>query len=74
MIPEQELRDYAAVVLEVGLGFQPGMDLAINAWIEHAPFARILADEAYKRGAELVDIWYWDPHAKRSRLLFAQFR
>lgn len=71
MIPEQELRDYAAVVLEVGLGFQPGKDLAINAWIEHAPFARILADEAYKRGAELVDIWYWDPHAKRSRLLYA---
>ena len=54
MIPEQELRDYAAVVLEVGLGFQPGKDLAINAWIEHAPFASILADEAYKRGAELL--------------------
>lgn len=71
MIPEQELRNYAAVVLEVGLGFQAGKDLAINAWIEHAPFARILADEAYKRGAELVDVWYWDPHVKKSRLLYA---
>jgi aminopeptidase len=68
---EQELRAYAAVVLEVGLNFQSGKDLAINAWIEHAPFARILADEAYQRGAELVDVWYWDPHVKKSRLLYA---
>jgi aminopeptidase len=71
MIPEQELRDYAAVVLEVGLGFPAGKDLAINAWVEHAPFARILADEAYRRGAELVDVWYWDAHVKKSRLLYA---
>jgi aminopeptidase len=71
MMQEQELRAYAAVVLEVGLNFQPGKDLAINAWIEHAPFARILADEAYQRGAALVDVWYWDPHVKKSRLLYA---
>jgi aminopeptidase len=68
---EQELRAYAAVVLEVGLNFRPGKDLAINAWIEHAPFARMLADEAYRRGARLVDVWYWDPHVKKSRLLHA---
>ncbi len=68
---EEELRAYAAVVLEVGLGFVPGKDLAINAMIEHAPFARLLADEAYARGAAYVDLWYWDPHTKAARLRHA---
>jgi aminopeptidase len=68
---EEELRAYAAVVLEVGLGFAPGKDLAINAMIEHAPFARLLCDEAYSRGAAYVDLWYWDPHTKSSRLRHA---
>lgn len=68
---EAELRAYAALLLEVGLGFAPGKDLAINGLIEHAPLARILCDEAYQRGAGLVDVWYWDPHTKRSRLTYA---
>ena len=68
---EQELRDYAAIVLEIGVDLQPGQDVAINAFVEHVEFARILADEAYKRGAELVDPWYWDAQVKRSRLLHA---
>lgn len=68
---ESDLRAYAALLLEVGLGFVPGKDLAINALIEHAPLARVLCDEAYRRGASLVDVWYWDPHTKRSRLSYA---
>jgi aminopeptidase len=67
----EELRAYAAVVLEVGLRLRPGQDLAINGLIEHAPFARVLCEEAYARGAELVDIWYWDPHSKAARLRHA---
>jgi len=70
-VREQDLRDYAAIALDVGIGFQPGKDLAINAFVEHAPFARIVADEAYRRGAALVDVWYWDAHVKRSRLAHA---
>jgi aminopeptidase len=68
MIEEQELRRYARVILEVGVALQPGQDLAINAHLEHAPFARILCDEAYRAGAGLVDVWYWDPHTKCARL------
>jgi aminopeptidase len=68
---EAELRAYARVVLEVGLDLRPGRDVAINALLEHAPFARIVCDEAYARGAELVDVWYWDPHTKLSRLRHA---
>jgi len=65
---EQELRRYAAVILEVGVALQPGQDLAINAHLAHARFARLLCDEAYRRGAALVDLWYWDPHTKLARL------
>jgi aminopeptidase len=66
-----ELNEYAAVVLEVGLAFAPGKELAIDALIEQAPFARALAEQAYARGAHYVDIWYWEPFAKASRLRHA---
>ncbi len=65
---DQDLRSYAAVILEVGVALQPGQDVAINAHLEHADFARLLCDEAYRRGADLVDVWYWDPHTKLARL------
>jgi aminopeptidase len=68
---DDELRRYARVILEVGVGLAPGQDLAINAHIAHAPFARILCDEAYVQGAALVDVWYWDPHTKLARLTHA---
>jgi aminopeptidase len=70
-IPAEELRRYAAVVVEVGLAFQAGKELAVNAHVEHAPLARALAEEAYARGATYVDVWYWDPHVKASRLRHA---
>src|SRR5947207_10238287 len=65
---EHELRRYAAVILEVGVALRPGQDLAVNAHLAHKDFARLLCDEAYRRGAALVDLWYWDPHTKRARL------
>jgi aminopeptidase len=68
---ERELRRCAAVILDVGVALQPGQDLAINAQPAHAEFARLLCDEAYRRGAALVDLWYWDPHTKLARLQHA---
>ena len=68
---EQELRRYAGVILEVGVALTAGQDLAVNTHLDHAPFARILCDEAYRRGAHLVDVWYWDPHTKLARLRHA---
>ena len=68
---DDELRRYARVILEVGVALQPGQDLAANAHLAHAFFARILCDEAYALGAQLVDVWYWDPHTKLARLRHA---
>jgi aminopeptidase len=66
-----ELNRYADVILEVGLAFRPGAELAIDGMVEHAPLARALCERAYGRGARYVDIWYWDPYAKVSRLRHA---
>lgn len=68
---DEELAEYARVVLAVGLDLRPGKEVAVNALIEHAPFARALAEQAYEMGARYVDLWYFDPHAKRSRLRHA---
>lgn len=68
---EAELRRYAAVILEVGVALQPGQDVLIDGSLDHAPFARLLADEAYARGAAYVDVWYWDAHTKAARLRHA---
>lgn len=70
-ITEQELRRYAQVILEVGVALRPGRDLAVNAHLAHADFVAVLCDEAYRRGAALVDVWYWDPHTKLARLKHA---
>jgi aminopeptidase len=62
---------YAELVVAVGANVQPGQTVLVNAFVEQAPFARALAEAAYARGARYVDVWYWDPHVKRSRLLHA---
>jgi aminopeptidase len=59
---------YAAVILDVGLGFRAGQDLAIDALTEHEPLARALAEQAYRRGGRYVDVWYFDPWLKASRV------
>jgi aminopeptidase len=73
-VEESELRRYARLVLEIGNNFQRGQHLAINGMIEHAPLVRAIADEAYAMGAVYVDVWYWDPHVKRSRVARAPRR
>jgi aminopeptidase len=65
---DARLERYARVALEIGANLQAGQDLAISSHVEHAPFARALARAGYAAGARYVDIWYWDPHAKRARI------
>ena len=65
------LEDYARLVLQVGANLAPGQDLGISAQIEHAPFVRVLAEQAYAAGARFVDVWYWDAWVKKSRIAYA---
>jgi hypothetical protein len=70
-IPVADLIAYAGLVLDIGAPVRDDDLVVINAEIDHAPLARALAEGAYARGARYVDIWYFDPHAKRSRIRHA---
>ncbi len=59
---------YASLLLDFCVRLQPGQLLGVNGLIEHAPLIHAIAEQGYARGAKYVDIWYWDPHAKRSRI------
>jgi aminopeptidase len=67
----ERTRRYAELIVAVGANVQPGQTVLVNAFVEQVEFARALAEAAYARGAGYVDVWYWDPHVKRSRLLHA---
>jgi aminopeptidase len=62
---------YAELVLRVGVDFQPGQGLLVNALVEHAPLARALARAAYTAGARFVDVHYEDRHNRRALIELA---
>jgi aminopeptidase len=62
---------YAELIVRLGANVQPGQTVLVNAFVEQVPFARALAEAAYRAGAGYVDVWYWDAHVKRSRILHA---
>ncbi|MEA2447698.1 MAG: aminopeptidase, partial [Actinomycetota bacterium] len=64
----ERLERFAELVLKVGINLKEGQDVQINGLIEHAPFARALADQAYRLGARSVDVTYLDPHVRKSRI------
>jgi aminopeptidase len=64
----QTLSRYAKLIVEVGANVQPGQVVWIVAEPRAAPLVRLVAAEAYKRGATFVDPWYFDPFVKRIRL------
>jgi aminopeptidase len=70
-VDQKLLRDYAELALRLGVNLAEGQDLHIQAQVEQAEFARMLTAVAYEIGARYVDIWYWDPHGKRRRVLDA---
>ncbi len=63
---EARLAAYAELVLEVGINLEPGQDLELTGYLEHAPFVRALTRAAYARGARYVDVWYEDEQVRRA--------
>lgn len=55
------LQEYALLAVEKGVNIQKGQLLVINCPVEHYEFARLCANEAYKKGAGQVMIDYNDP-------------
>jgi aminopeptidase len=65
------LRKYARLAVKVGVNLQPGQVLAVNAYLEHAPFVREIARAAYEAGAAFVDVQYGDQHVRRAHIAHA---
>ena len=66
MAGENPLKRYAELVVRVGANVQEGQDVGISGMVEHAPFARALAEAAYEAGARYVTVRYADQYVKRS--------
>jgi aminopeptidase len=67
-VDQETLSRYAKLIVEVGANVQPGQVVWIVAEPRAAPLVRLVAAEAYARGAKFVDPWYFDPFIKRIRL------
>jgi len=67
-VDDETLSRYAKLIVEVGANVQPGQVVWIVAEPRAAPLVRLVAAEAYERGATFVDPWYFDPFVKRIRL------
>jgi aminopeptidase len=65
---DERLEQYARLTVQVGVNLQPGQILAVNALLEHAPFARAIARQAYEAGAAFVDVLYTDQHVRREHV------
>jgi aminopeptidase len=68
---DERLEQYARLTVQVGLNLQPGQTLCVEALIEHAPFARAIARQAYAVGAAYVDVLYSDQHVRRAHIQHA---
>jgi aminopeptidase len=65
-VDSETVAAYAALAVRVGVDLRPGQDLHVTALVEHAPFARAIAREAYAAGARYVDVAYLDRHVRRA--------
>ena len=63
---DARLEAYARLIVGVGLNLQPGQDVQISGFIEHAPLACALARTAYEAAARYVDVLYQDNHVRKA--------
>lgn len=63
---QQQLENYARLLVEVGINLPEGGRLHLNAPVEAAPLAREIARAAYRVGALAVDVRYSDTELSRA--------
>ncbi len=68
---DNKLKEYAELLVDVGLNLQPGQTPHISASIEAAPLARLCVEACYDRGARNVIMEYVDDVVSRQRYLRA---
>ena len=68
---EEKLREYAKLLIEVGLNVQKGQTLVISCPVDCAFFARLCASAAYDIGCREVVMRWSDDYLSRERFLRA---
>ena len=68
---EEKLREYAKLLIEVGLNVQKGQTLVISCPVDCAFFARLCASAAYDVGCREVVMCWSDDYLSRERFLRA---
>ena len=71
-IAQESLREYARLLIQVGLNVQKGQVLVIASPVECAYFARLCTEEAYKVGCREVVMNWSDDAMERMRFLYAE--
>ncbi len=61
----------AELAVGIGANVQAGQIVTISVEPGQEPISRAVAEASYARGAKFVDVSYFDPHVKRSRLKHA---
>jgi aminopeptidase len=68
---ETNLRKYARLIAEVGVGARKGHTISVNISVDQAPLARLITEEAYKLGAAEVVLLWNDEAIQKQFLLHA---
>jgi aminopeptidase len=68
---EERIRAIAELAVGLGANVQPGQVVSISLEPGQEPIVRAAAEAAYAAGAKFVDLGYFDPHVKHSRLKHA---
>lgn len=68
---EAKLREYAKLLIEVGLNVQKGQTVMLSSPVDCAEFARMCAEAAYNVGCREVVMDWNDPAMKRLKYLYA---
>ena len=68
---EEKLREYARLLVEIGVNIQKGQNLVLSAPVECASFARMCAAAAYAAGCREVIMSWGDDFLAREKYLHA---
>ncbi len=68
---EDKLKEYAELLVRVGVNVQKGQDLVITSQVDQAPSARLCVQAAYEAGARSVDMAWSDDAIARMTYLNA---
>ena len=64
----ERLERYAELAVRVGANVQPGQEVFVSGFVEHADVVRALTRQSYRAGASYVNVQYGDQHVRRAMI------